>query len=409
MKIVEWFKKKRNKKTAQEEAVQETAAEEVSVVKEAETQPQAETVSFKREKIRIEDKEERTRYVRNCCEQMLEASNETENAKLEYNLITDYLKDMQMIEDMPEENKAIIHGTVRKIQNLAEERKGLQNSVSKITDRQYCFAESYEDEIPDILKRMVENEKYREVLKSDMRHLENEKAAQNIRKRDIIQEQQNLKGMSVISFATLIAVLVLIWVFQAMFEADVQVAYLVSMFAAVLVTTGLFLKLKNADYELKYTEKCINKAIGLLNRTKIKFVNIENALDYTYEKYNVKSAYELNFIWENYMKEKEERYRYQRNSDDLEFYNEQLVKQLREYGVRDANVWPSQVNAIVDNREMVEIRHRLIVRRQKIRKQMDYNMKIMQDAKEEISRLVTTHKEYAKEILDIVNSVEGND
>lgn len=408
MKIVEWFKKKRNKKAA-EEAVQETPIEEASLVKEAEVKEQVENVSFKREKIRIEDKEERTRYVRNCCEQMLEASNETENAKLEYNLITDYLKDMQMIEDMPEETKVIIHGTVRKIQNLAEERKGLQNTVSKITDRQYCFAESYEDEIPDILKRMVENEKYREILKSDMRHLENEKAAQNIRKRDIIQEQQNLKGMSVISFATLIAVLLLIWVFQTMFETDVQIAYLVSMFAAVLVTTGLFLKLKNADYELKYTEKCINKAIGLLNRTKIKFVNIENALDYTYEKYNVKSAYELNFIWENYMKEKEERYRYQRNSDDLEFYNEQLVKQLREYGVRDANVWPSQINAIVDNREMVEIRHRLIVRRQKIRKQMDYNMKIMQDAKEEISRLVTTHKEYAKEILEIVNSVEGND
>lgn len=408
MKIVEWFKKKRNKKTA-EEAVQETPVEEVSFVKEAEAKEQVETASFKREKIRIEDKEERTRYVRNCCEQMLEASNETENAKLEYNLITDYLKDMQMIEDMPEKTKVIIHGTVHKIQNLAEERKGLQKTVSKITDRQYCFAESYEDEIPDILKRMVENEKYREILKSDMRHLENEKAAQNIRKRDIIQEQQNLKGMSVISFATLIAVLLLIWVFQAMFEADVQIAYLVSMFAAVLVTTGLFLKLKNADYELKYTDKCINKAIGLLNRTKIKFVNIENALDYTYEKYNVKNAYELKFIWENYMKEKEERYRYQRNSDDLEFYNEQLVKELREYGVRDANVWPSQINAIVDNREMVEIRHRLIVRRQKIRKQMDYNMKIMQDAKEEISRLVTAHKEYAKEILEIVNSVEGND
>ena len=108
------------------------------------------------------------------------------------------------------------------------------------------------------------------------------------------------------------------------------------------------------------------------------------------------------------MKEREERYRYQRASDDLEFYNEQLVKQLREFGIQDANVWPSQVNAIVDSKEMVEIRHRLIRRRQKIRKQLDYNQKIMEDAKSEINNLVNKHKEYAKEILDIVNSVEGS-
>ena len=107
------------------------------------------------------------------------------------------------------------------------------------------------------------------------------------------------------------------------------------------------------------------------------------------------------------MKERDERDRYQRASDDLEFYNEQLVKQLTEYGIQDASVWPSQVNAIIDNKEMVEIRHRLIVRRQKIRRQLEYNKQIMEEAKQEISELVEKHKEYAPEILDIVNSVEA--
>lgn len=409
MKLTEWFKKIRNKRKTEdvkEPEIIEKKESLVTVIKEEKPEQEQAGISFQKLKVRMEDKEERTRYVRNCCEQMLEASNETENAKLEYNLITAYLNDMQLIEELEGDSKKVVHGIVHKIQSLEEERRTFQKSMSKITERQYYFAESHAEEIPDVLKRMIENEKYREILKSDMRHLENEKAAQNIRKRDIIQEQQNLKGMSVIAFATLIAVLVLIVAFQMIFQSDVQLAYLVSMFAAVLVTAGLFLKLRNADYELKYTEKCINKAIGLLNRTKLKFVNIENALDYTYEKYNVKNAYELNYIWENYLKEKEERYRYQRSSDDLEFYNEQLVKQLKSYGIQDANVWPSQVSAIVDNRDMVEIRHRLIGRRQKIRRQLDYNQKIMEDAKDEISNLINTHKEYAKEILEVVNSVE---
>lgn len=405
MKVTEWFLKKIRKKEIEQEEQEEEIQKET--VLEEETGLQEEEVSFKKQKIDMDNPKERNQYVRNCCEQMVEASNETENAKLEYNLVTAYLNDMQMIEDMPEDRKIVVNSTVRKILSLNEERKGLQKTVSKITDMQYWFAENHEAEIPDVLKRMVENEKYREILKSDMRHLENEKAAQNIRKKDIVQEQQNLKGMSVIAFATLIAAIVLIAAFQMIFEAEVQAAYLVSMFAAVLITAGLFMKLKNADYELKYTELCLNKAIGLLNHTKIKYVNITNALDYSYEKYNVKNAYELKFIWENYIKERDERERYQRTSDDLEFYNEQLVKQLAEYGIQDASVWPSQVNAIVDDKEMVEIRHRLIVRRQKIRRQLEYNKQIMEEAKQEISELVEKHKEYAPEILDIVNSAEA--
>lgn len=405
MKITEWFLKKIKRKEA-EEKIQDDIAEEPRKAQQEE--PKEETVSFKKQQINMEDAKERRRYVTDCCEQMLEASNETENAKLEYNLVTAYLHDMQMIEELPEDKKMAVNSTVRKILSLNEERKSLQKTAGKITDMQYWFAENHEDEIPDVLKRMTENEKYREILKSDMRHLENEKAAQNIRKREIIQEQQNLKGMSVIAFATLIAVVVLIMAFQMIFSAEVQIAYLVSMFAAVLVTAGLFMKLRNADYELKYTERCLNKAIGLLNHTKIKYVNITNALEYSYEKYNVKNAYQLNYIWENYMKERDERYRYQQAGDDLEFYNEQLVKQLSEYGIQDASVWPSQINAIIDNKEMVEIRHRLIGRRQKIRKQLEYNKQIMEAAKQEISELVANHKEYAAEILDIVNSMETN-
>ena len=183
MKLLEWFRKKTGKQKNTEEVFMEEGTEETSAL-EGENIEEISPV-FRKEKVKIEDKEERERYVRNCYEQMLEASSETENAKLEYSLVTAYLKDMQMIEEMPENRKTVVNATVRKILNLNEERKNLQKTVSKITDMQYWFAENHENEIPDVLKRMTENEKYREMLKSDMRHLENEKAAQNIRRKDI--------------------------------------------------------------------------------------------------------------------------------------------------------------------------------------------------------------------------------
>ena len=93
-------------------------------------------------------------------------------------------------------------------------------------------------------------------------------------------------------------------------------------------------------------------------------------------------------------------------SGRLVFYKKSLITNLAKYRIKTPEVWIKQAAAIIDPKEMVEIRHRLINRRQKIRTQLDTNMKIMQDAKDEISRLVADHQEYAKEILQIVDSVE---
>ena len=115
MKITEWFLKRIKRKEA-EEKIQDDIVEEPAKVQQEE--PREETVSFKKQRVNMEDAQERRRYVTDCCEQMLEASNETENAKLEYNLVTAYLHDMQMIEDMPEDRKRAVNSTVRKILNL---------------------------------------------------------------------------------------------------------------------------------------------------------------------------------------------------------------------------------------------------------------------------------------------------
>ena len=102
MKLVEWFRNKIGKqKRTEEELLSEEGIEESAALEEEKLEEVS--FGFRKEKVKIEDKEERERYVRNCCEQMLEASNETENAKLEYSLVTAYLKDMQMIEEMPED------------------------------------------------------------------------------------------------------------------------------------------------------------------------------------------------------------------------------------------------------------------------------------------------------------------
>jgi len=55
---------------------------------------------------------------------------------------------------------------------------------------------------------------------------------------------------------------------------------------------------------------------------------------------------------------------------------------------------------------MIEIRHGLIVRRQALRKQMDYNRQLSETAKTEIKEVAGQYPEYAAEITQLVERYE---
>ena len=67
-------------------------------------------------------------------------------------------------------------------------------------------------------------------------------------------------------------------------------------------------------------------------------------------------------------------------------------------------IWLHQTRAILDKKEMVEIRHNLIIRRQSLRRRMDYNKEVIAGkAQAEIKDLAEKYPRYAKEILNIVD------
>ena len=120
-------------------------------------------------------------------------------------------------------------------------------------------------------------------------------------------------------------------------------------------------------------------------------------------KYDTDSASRLEKLWRQYQQEKEERKQYAEAEAKTEYYQEQLVAQLSHYRVSDPTRWVNQVSALLDKREMVEIRHDLILRRQALRKQMDYNNEVAETAHNEIMEIVEEYPQYSQEILDMVN------
>ena len=155
-------------------------------------------------------------------------------------------------------------------------------------------------------------------------------------------------------------------------------------------------------------EKAENKLILLQNKVKIRYVNNVNLLDYMYLKYGVESAAKLQKLWDLYQAEKEDRRQYAEAAAKLEYHKKQLVELLSRYRVKDPERWVLQPGALVDSREMIEIRHGLIVRRQALRKQLEYNQTLAGNAKQEVLDIAVQYPQYAAEIKDMVEKAENN-
>ena len=345
-------------------------------------------------------------YVLDHCEQIIESARELGEEKKEYEIVTSYLKDIEFLAELPDEQKAPIREVTENILKLNQERDQYLNMSKKISDSQYVMFEQMEPEIPDVVRRMRENEAYQTTIKHDMAYLEGEKMQWTLLRSDLMHEKYVLRIASYIVFSAFFLLLILLFVLQAGFSVDITWGWII--LAALAAGSGffIFIRYQNDVAGISRAELNANHAISLLNKTKIKYVNITNAVDYACEKYHVKNARDLEYQWEQYVEEAKRKERYMRTNDDLDYYNSKLVKLLEEYRLYDAKAWVDQPLALVNTNEMSEMKHTLLVRRQKLRARIQYNAKVVETERAQIDRLMALHPEYEEEIRGIIRSVD---
>ncbi|MEY8391893.1 hypothetical protein D3Z36_02895 [Lachnospiraceae bacterium] len=340
------------------------------------------------------------------CDQILKASKALEETKREYRTVTDYLTDIQSIENLPKQEMEEIQEVANHIMVLNASRDAYLNKEKKISDSQYAQMEQLQDQIPDIIKRLKENEAYQTTVKRDMQYLEGEREEWRYYKEALEQETRILRKVLFGLAGLFIAVIILIFVFSYTMHFDVRTPFLMAVIAAGAVEGLLVLRLQNDMADIKKSLANINRAIMLLNKISFKYVNVTNAVDYACEKYHVKNSYELNYVWEQYLEAAQEREKYERTNDDLEIFNNKLIRMLHGYHLYDSRIWIYQVHALLDKKEMVEVKHELVVRRQKLRSSMEAQIANIQKAKAEIQKLVKAHPGDDKEIQDILDALD---
>lgn len=357
--------------------------------------------------IDYDNKEQRDDYVRNCLERMADATRELENLTFEYDMVTSYLKDMEEIEALPPEESEQLKECAKRVSLLQDSKADFMERPHRITDEKYQHIDRIIDEVEEGYRKLTEAEEYQELIRQDLSRLDGEKHAYLYRKSEVMNIIADTRGMAIICVAALGLCILLLLFLQFFLDMDTKAGYLVTAAAAALAITVIYVKHLDARRELHRVETGINKIILLQNKVKIRYVNNTNLLDYLYLKYGVNTAQELMNLWENYKIEKEEREKFRKAELDLDYNEQELLQMLKRYQIKDPAIWLHQTEAILDPKEMVEIRHNLIIRRQSLRRRMDYNKEVVAGgSQKEIKQLVEQYPQYAKEIMKTVEEYE---
>ena len=346
-------------------------------------------IVYDRDDLQVHNRKQREEYVRGCLEQIAEASREVENLQHEYQVVTSHLKDIEEIEALPENES-------RLLMECAERK-------NRMTDEKFYQMECMEEEVQEAYEKLEKAEEYQNLIKRDLRRLDSERQAYGFRKIELRHLMKDTRSMTIVCATAVIFCLLLLLILQYAFSFDVKIGYLAAGGIGALAITAIFLKYNDAVRELSQVESGISRLIRLQNTVKIRYVNNTHLLDYLYMKYNVKSAQELGRDYKQYLEEKDERHNYKRAEIELDSTQQELLHILRRYQVKDPMIWLYQTQALLDKKEMIEIRHNLIIRRQSLRRRMDYNKEVIAGkAKAEVKDLVENYPKYAKEILGIV-------
>lgn len=114
-------------------------------------------------------------YVVDLCKQMIQASKDIEDNRSEYQLVTKYLNDIQIIEDLTDEEKKPIAECASHVCKLEKQRTDYLQTERRLTESQYAQMQEEEENIPGVIKRLKENETDLDTSKRNMAVIEGKK------------------------------------------------------------------------------------------------------------------------------------------------------------------------------------------------------------------------------------------
>lgn len=348
------------------------------------------------------EEEEGIQYLIDNCEQIVELERHNENSKIEYQAVTEYLSDLQKIERMESSEKKLLEEAAKLVLDLSRQRENYQKR--EVQTSHVCFRaiRQYDGSLMEELKNMREHEEYAQKVKNDMRHLEAEKAALKYEYKEVFRKQKELKQLATATGILVLSLFLLFFVLSQGVKTSMSIPFILTVVMAAAVTGYIFLESYRNRYAHATIEQKLNRAILLLNKVKIKYINNTSTLEYSYSKYNVKNSQELAYLIKEYTKAKELERSYRTNTERLSQYRDKVIDILQYHGVSDAEIWLHQLTALLEQKEFEEIKISLEERRKRLMEKMDGNLQLKDNCFQNMHYVLGNYPQLKDHLLQLL-------
>lgn len=345
-------------------------------------------------------------YILDSLEQIVGITKEIEAEKTEYRNLSSYLDDIVKIESLDEYEKKDLLEAAQEVVSLTKARKHYENAERRLTEEQFLLMEENESEVISTAKRMAENEKYQHSVKKNMRYLEGQKSQMEMDRDDYATNKKILSVFAFLLGVTFISVFTLFFLLEKYTGNDFSWFRLFAVIITGVLGVALFTQFYRIRSDKRKSLKNLNKTITLLNGVRMRYANVTSAITYVQDKYNVKTAAELELLWEHYQEEIRDKERFLRNNKDLEFYLFRMQSILENMDLYDMNIFIMRPKLLLNPSDLESRKQKLVKERSVIRDQIQHNTKMVASEREEIDKLMKEHEYYVPEIMEIIGSVD---
>ncbi|MBC7959635.1 MAG: hypothetical protein H7X94_07200 [Vallitaleaceae bacterium] len=218
-----------------------------------------------------------------------------------YEDATNELTLVQKIDHLPKDELTEIEALANLYAETLMEKdsyqKTLQNDASPVK-----YLEKYKDDIQATITQLEDHERRQAIIKNDLDILEGEKADLLYKSTRAYFALNFLKMLTIfIVLGSAIAALILTTLFF-IYNINVFIPAIVIIVIASFIVLWIYIFRRYLIHDITKNQKLQKRQIELTNKIKIKFVHVQQFIDFSYKKYQVNSSEMLQLRWENYQR-----------------------------------------------------------------------------------------------------------
>ena len=268
-----------------------------------------------------------------------ELFDELEELHVKKQRITHYMEELKNREEAHEQYTHLDTEAVNKINSLAQQAKDIEEKKANLRGRLISNNAAlnrlakYEETLPDLIKEMQIAEKRRRETESHMMYLQEEKEELIEERESLLMGYRFLRGVSIVMVILLgVCLLVSFIMLQVLRE---KIWFILSGMVIVAMAFVISVILTKEKMEKAISDNAVlqKKAVRYLNKSKIKFFNQTQYLEFQYHKLGVDSVAKLELHYNRYLKNKNNEKTYLKMNDKLGEIEEEILDVLHSKGI----------------------------------------------------------------------------